>query len=157
MIYFVQPVDGGDIKIGHSRQLSRRVISLEAECKAKIRILGVCKGDRQQEQLLHQQFADSRLSGEWFSDTPELREYIRENAVEWTGEDDVPVTSLTLTLHKDVRAALQTLADRNGRYIHEELRAIVRDNLKRCGLWPGQEKPLPSIACYEPPPCGLPR
>lgn len=76
-IYFIQGVEGGPIKIGYSRNPSQRLAALQTTSPVPLEILFECPGDRRCEQILHAEFAEGRLYGEWFSeDTPDLAEFL---------------------------------------------------------------------------------
>jgi len=49
----------------------------------------VIDGGRPLEKTLHDQFSKIRLAGEWFSDTPELLDYINQLGPECLNIDDV--------------------------------------------------------------------
>lgn len=65
-IYFMQPIVGGLIKIGHSSFLARRVASLRTMSPVELVLIGV----------IHMQFAYLRKHGEWFAPEPELIRFI---------------------------------------------------------------------------------
>jgi hypothetical protein len=67
-VYFARL--GGLIKIGFSKDPDRRAKDLNAE------LLGFCVGDRDLERALHEEFAKTRVRGEWFREHPALLERI---------------------------------------------------------------------------------
>jgi len=74
-VYFARA--GSRVKIGWSRQVASRVAQLQTGNAAPIELLGVMPGARSTERELHERFAATRVSGEWFEATPELLDYIR--------------------------------------------------------------------------------
>jgi hypothetical protein len=94
LIYFVQSVDGGPIKIGVSIRLSERLKQLEKEAGRSLRVLGVIPGGRLDEQTLHYRFSRLRTEGEWFNPGESLLDFIRTKAVPWDGIDESPVRQL---------------------------------------------------------------
>ena len=58
-IYFMRL--GNRVKIGTTRDLAKRVVSIQPE-----EVLAVRPGSFAMEHLIHAQFADLRVSGEWF-------------------------------------------------------------------------------------------
>lgn len=84
MIYFVQPIDGGPVKIGHSVDVAVRIRQLENHFGRPLVLLGSREGDRNEEQAIHARFAHLRLSGpyrywqqpEQFQPAPELMGFI---------------------------------------------------------------------------------
>lgn len=73
-VYFVS--DGSSIKIGISVDPESRVASLQTSHPSRLVLLGTQKGDHQLERHLHARFCAYRQLGEWFQDTPAIREHI---------------------------------------------------------------------------------
>lgn len=72
LVYFIQGVHGGPIKIGLAQDPEQRLKSLQAGCPYLLRITHTIEGGRRRERQLHLRFAECRLGGEWFEATPEL-------------------------------------------------------------------------------------
>lgn len=75
LIYFVQAVDGGPVKIGWVERpdgLSKRLVTLQCGNPRKLRVCGTRPGRMSDEKLLHLRFAEQRIRGEWFEVTPSL-------------------------------------------------------------------------------------
>ena len=80
LIYFIQAVDGGPIKIGVTDQHpNRRLEQFQAGCPVKLCVLGTTPGDQWAEDRLHKRFAAHRLHGEWFEPVDELVEVATMN------------------------------------------------------------------------------
>lgn len=82
-VYFVQqfrPDGRGDIKIGRTASLKRRVADLNIGSSAHLSILGTVPGDEATERRLHERFAADRLRGEWFRASDELLGFILNEA-----------------------------------------------------------------------------
>jgi hypothetical protein len=77
-VYFIS--DGTAIKIGVSTDPSRRVKGLQTSHHRQLQVLATIPGGYEKEAELHGIFASTRLAGEWFEDTPELRAYISQAA-----------------------------------------------------------------------------
>ena len=92
MIYFIQCVCPGDrpIKIGRTVFISQRLIQLRTGNPWPLTVLGVMESDYEEaeEDALHERFATTRMSGEWFEPSKELLQFIKENA-EAPSPDDV--------------------------------------------------------------------
>lgn len=73
VVYFVRL--GSLIKIGFTRHLAGRLRDLPHE-----EVLGILQGTMAREKALHRRFAHLRHHGEWFTDCPELRQFIAEEA-----------------------------------------------------------------------------
>lgn len=75
-LYFIENPALGLIKIGITASVEVRLKSLEAGCGVPLRLLQVVPGFASYEGLLLDAFSESRRLGEWFDDTPALRELI---------------------------------------------------------------------------------
>jgi hypothetical protein len=75
-VYFAAAGDGGQIKIGWSKNVSARLTQLQTGSASPIKLLGTTPGGRAAERRLHGQFAHLRISGEWFKAAPELLDHI---------------------------------------------------------------------------------
>lgn len=73
-VYFAEA--GDRVKIGWSKRVSARLAELQTGSAVPIRLIGAIPGGRALERRLHEEFAHLRLSGEWFSATPELLAHI---------------------------------------------------------------------------------
>lgn len=75
-VYFIRARSSGAIKIGVSWNPSRRLASLQAAHHDALELMASTPGDISSERTLHKRFSASRVSGEWFSPSPELIEFI---------------------------------------------------------------------------------
>jgi hypothetical protein len=80
IVYFIQAVDGGPIKIGHAVNPIARLRELQTAHHKELRILAVMDGGIAKEKEIHDIFADSRVRGEWFKGTRMLIGWIKRNA-----------------------------------------------------------------------------
>lgn len=82
-IYFILNEDSNAIKIGRAKDLAKRMNALQTSSPVKLRLIksvqveGV-KEAHELEQLLHRQFNEIRLAGEWFKAEANLLEYINQ-------------------------------------------------------------------------------
>jgi len=72
MIYFAQSPAGGPIKIGFSRNPQGRMRSFAQG----LQIIASMPGDVSDERFIHKKLAFDRIEGEWFQDTPAVRDEI---------------------------------------------------------------------------------
>lgn len=72
IVYFVQPVGGGLIKIGSTYDIANRVGSMSCMSPAPLEVLATIPGFRCREAALHHLFAPIRAHGEWFRACPAL-------------------------------------------------------------------------------------
>ena len=79
-IYFVRRLDGA-IKIGTTKNLFIRIGDLRRE-HGEIDVLGVIKGGRAKEKILHWCLSESRLDGEWFGLTDDIQDIIDNYAAD---------------------------------------------------------------------------
>jgi hypothetical protein len=73
-VYLVRA--GNWIKIGWSRNVGARISQLQTGNADPIELIATISGGRALERQLHERFADSRVSGEWFKYGPELANYV---------------------------------------------------------------------------------
>jgi hypothetical protein len=71
VVYFVQAATG-QIKIGTTAYLERRLAILRGQSPVEITLLANVSGKRVDEYALHTQFAAHRLHGEWFEPHPDI-------------------------------------------------------------------------------------
>lgn len=76
-VYFIQCGDNGPIKIGHTKDIDRRLSILQGANPQRLNLLGCFLGDSIQESELHKQFKGDRISGEWFNSSNELLNIIQ--------------------------------------------------------------------------------
>jgi hypothetical protein len=77
VIYFMQSVDGGSIKIGFSDDVDRRRGQLESHYGTALAILATMPGNRDEEARIHARFSHLRLGRtEQFRPAPELLGFI---------------------------------------------------------------------------------
>lgn len=70
MIYLIANVEQyrGLVKIGFTeRDAQKRVVELQTGASGKLEVLWTCDGPREYETFLHNEFANKRVSGEWFN------------------------------------------------------------------------------------------
>lgn len=77
-VYFIRRPDTQQIKIGISTDLPKRLYTLQAANGSPLELLGSILGGGEEEFMVHQAFADCRLLGEWFRETPRLMAFIRK-------------------------------------------------------------------------------
>lgn len=90
MIYFIQPIEGGPIKIGTSIRLTQRLKELAAAHQCELRVLAVMAGGYAEEAELHRKFSHLKVVNEWFEAGDDLLGFIVESANQWDGVDEVP-------------------------------------------------------------------
>jgi len=101
-VYFVECVGHDIIKIGGtSTGVRSRVISLQQSCPFELVCIGAYAADALEEKRLHQQFAEHRTRGEWFTATGEMRRLIAEKCPDFN-----LVESDTIALVPEVRDRL---------------------------------------------------
>ncbi len=83
LTYFVEAVGAGAIKIGYSRDLSTRIVTLQTASPVPLRIAATLAGPPSLEQKIHCRFMHLRTHGEWFSLAPELIAFMQSEAQPW--------------------------------------------------------------------------
>lgn len=76
LVYFIQGIGGGPIKIGVAESPALRLRAMQPHSPVHLQILLEFPGGFTLERELHKTFASSRLHGEWFDPTPQLLSYI---------------------------------------------------------------------------------
>lgn len=79
-VYFVSAGVGGPIKIGWSQDVGRRIHELQTANAHKLVLLATLKGTLADEARVHSVFRHLRMEAEWFENTPEILQFIREYA-----------------------------------------------------------------------------
>jgi Meiotically Up-regulated Gene 113 (MUG113) protein len=79
-VYFIYNGETQRIKIGQSVNVGVRLATLAGACGCELEVLGIVDSNEWEEAALHRQFAAHRVRHEWFSDHPEIREFITANA-----------------------------------------------------------------------------
>lgn len=79
MIYFIHCPAANAVKIGRTANPPyQRLMSMQAGCPFELELIGLCKGDRHEEETLHARFAADRVRGEWFRLTDGLRAHVAQ-------------------------------------------------------------------------------
>ena len=79
LVYFLQAEGSGRIKIGTTKDLGQRLRALRAGSPVRLELLGVVRGGRPMERLLHIAFAPLRCGrSEWFEQGEGLLSCVRE-------------------------------------------------------------------------------
>lgn len=80
VIYFVRNGFDGEIKIGVTTNLKKRLETIQIYCPNEAVLLATLNGDSKKERELHALFSDFRKRGEWFFPSNKLLNYIRTYA-----------------------------------------------------------------------------
>ena len=81
-IYFIQSNRSGYIKIGFTKDVRARFMSLQRNNPEELILLGVMEGSPSREKRLHEDFTAHKIRGEWYRDCPEIHHYIGKNVDE---------------------------------------------------------------------------
>lgn len=73
-VYFIR--SGGLIKIGITSNLDARLSCLRGSSAQRVELLKSIPGNIQTEKSIHMRFDNLRTHGEWFTETPELIDFI---------------------------------------------------------------------------------
>lgn len=74
-IYFIRAGDeGGPVKIGRTRDVLRRLAALQTASSETLHLVGFVQGDASTERVLHEEFKEDMLRGEWVASSPRLAE-----------------------------------------------------------------------------------
>lgn len=75
-IYFIGNLDIGEVKIGRSIHPHKRLKELQTASPHPLFILKMIPGNSFQETKYHSHFSKSKLKGEWYSITPDIKEFL---------------------------------------------------------------------------------
>ena len=89
-VYFIRSKQSGLIKIGTSRWPRRRFQEIKLATGQDVDLLGTIPGSRDVEAELHEKFASTRVTGEWFSESDELMNYINQHAELHSADEPSP-------------------------------------------------------------------
>jgi hypothetical protein len=67
-IYFIRNARADEIKVGHSRDPRKRLADLKVGSSFELELIGVIAAAREIEPIVHRQFYEGRIRGEWFYD-----------------------------------------------------------------------------------------
>jgi hypothetical protein len=89
-VYFIGAPAANKIKIGFtSGHPSRRLSSLRGGSPVDLRPIGLVRGDRTVEGLLHSFFWDLHYKDEWFHANRLIFEFVRDQARPWVAADEI--------------------------------------------------------------------
>ena len=75
-IYFIGTIDDRFVKIGYSRNVQKRLMTLEKFCPLGVKLLCHFSGRKIDEKDLHSELREYHLHNEWFNFTPEVKELV---------------------------------------------------------------------------------
>lgn len=81
LVYFVQAGPDGEIKIGWTQDVDRRIGELQTANAKKLVLLGTVPGTMETEASLHARFSHLRLEAEWFRNSEEIFDFLREATI----------------------------------------------------------------------------
>jgi hypothetical protein len=125
MVYFMQAVGGGPVKIGYSADVAARVKQLEVKYGQELVILSVIPGGRDKERELHSRFSEIRFGRtEQFKPTAELMDFIglplfvsaNPDAVELMLSHEKPV-AFQIRVSEEYKAVLEEAAAFDGKSV----------------------------------------
>jgi hypothetical protein len=127
-VYFIQNDRTFSIKIGVSVDVKRRLSALQTATQDRLQVVGVMSGGGDLEREMHEKFAHLRLSGEWFSVSPMLLEFVSKNTEPYDPHKhcgDRHAGTLTRVAEK-VRELICDIAGDAGTDRQKEMRAFER-------------------------------
>lgn len=137
MIYFIQPTDGGPIKIGYSANVEERRSQLESYFGRELAVLAIMKGDREEEKRIHRLFDHLRLGRtEQFRPKIDLMTFIGRPLLVASNPDTVELLEsakidIRFRLDDDLYRRVKDAADREGNSVAAFIRSAVAEELKR--------------------------
>ena len=86
-VYFFHDAAADVVKIGHSKDVDKRLQTISREYGKSLTVMGVQRGDKYVKMRLQKQFAAAATGDEWFSLTDEVRAYIKANTTQLPGKE----------------------------------------------------------------------
>jgi hypothetical protein len=71
-VYFITCDNSGPVKIGHAKDMEKRVRMLQIGNPKELRVRAAAPGGQKEKAAYHRQFAKWRQRGEWFTRSPEI-------------------------------------------------------------------------------------
>ncbi len=98
MIYFIEAIGVGNIKIGFTDHDDAvvRMAQLQTGSPVPLRLLGTIPGSLEDEKDLHRSFASARVTGEWFRPVPELVALVNAPELPRCGTTEVVIKSVQI-------------------------------------------------------------
>lgn len=129
MVYFLQPVDGGPIKIGFSDDVEFRRVQLEGTYGCPLALLATMNGGRQEEAEIHERFAHLRLGRtEQFRPAADLLTFIGRPLLVCPNPDAVEaMESLTSPTAITIKGAVEwrTWVNRGAEFCRTDMAKLV--------------------------------
>jgi hypothetical protein len=128
LVYFIQAVGGGPIKIGTTIRLSVRLKAIERDKGKKLLVLGVTDGSYAEEAALHLKFKESLFEDEWFHPDPDLLNFLETECRPWDGTDEVrPMSAIKLDADvlRDARIVCAITGGGLSTYLSGRLRPFI--------------------------------
>lgn len=137
MIYFMQPPDGGPIKIGYSDAPDVRHKALQLHYGRELVILATMNGGREREAEIHLRFAHLRFGiTEQFRPDSELLDFIEKEGKRWAKLKVVKVNSELVSMARYVADQREILL---AEYLSELLAAPVKRDFAKAVKQTGGE------------------
>lgn len=141
MIYFIEDVANGHVKIGYAKNPWSRLATFRVSSASQLDLVAVAPGDRQEEVIMHTRFASYRIRGEWFRKSSPIEEMIATLGPP-TNPHDIPVRQ-RLTGCRDMRVALAELG-----ISQVELAALLGKSPKRVTEWIKADGAPPEVRLF---------
>ena len=135
MIYFIQILPDGPIKIGFTKgRPELRLVALATASPYKMALMGVIEGDEKAEKQLHSRFFAHRMKGEWFRPVPEIFALCGTFLEEPPKDARLGIAAMTkrsILIDDELIFEINQEAELDGVGFSAELRVLVREALDR--------------------------
>lgn len=123
VVYFIQGIGGGPIKIGTSKDPRKRLAALQSGSPVALRLLAAIEGDERLEADLHVAFDDDRLHGEWFNNSENLVAFLGRILAESKAyrDDADAIEEITALAAEDDDANYLAVEAETARYVRYRL------------------------------------
>lgn len=72
VVYFIQAMSGGPIKIGYTKNISQRLATAQTHSPERLIVIASFAGGAAEEGALHWKLKAHRVGGEWYAPAPEV-------------------------------------------------------------------------------------
>ena len=105
-VYFFQSASNGLVKVGFSKQVEQRRLTLERQTGGALTLLATDLGGREYEQFLHRMMAEFREHGEWFRPNALTDAYAAYGRARQEGQEDAILAASDHITHLLMNPAL---------------------------------------------------
>jgi KilA-N domain/Meiotically up-regulated gene 113 len=124
VVYFILDSVTNLIKIGYTHSLNARFSGFQCGNPNPLEILGYCSGGKKEETRIHREFAEYRVTGEWFKDIQVIRDFIASQKLA-----ELPIHPVSDDIYWTPRAVLRLGLLLDNSLIAQKVRDVLEAEL----------------------------